>query len=199
MICNRKHHGFVAGAVVLLTAGLPEVAVSQRSIPPIASRDSVTMAVSEMYEAGDTYRFFLGRTYRDLWAARIRVPVLDLRTFAGGLTAVREGGGMQTRSLRLTGADSSEFVFRPVFKEFFGRLPKQFENTVIWDIYRDQGSASHPAATVAAPPILKAVGVLHPVPRFVVMPDDARLAPIPPAVGRLHAAIRFAQRRQRST
>ena len=176
MIAFRGSRWLPRGILLTLVVILPRHLQSQRHpAPAILGRDTVTIVASDLYAAGGSYRYLLGDNYRDQWAEPIRVPVLDLRGFAGGLKPLKEGGGMQTRSLRFGAADSSEFVFRPVFKAFFGRLPRQYEGTVIWDVYRDQGSASHPSATVVAPPILRALGILHPVPRLVVMPDDPLL------------------------
>jgi len=148
---------------------------AQRQLPPIASRDTVTIVAKDEFAAGGLKRSLLGDNYRDLWTAPIRVPVLDLRTFAGGLTPLEEGGGAQTRNLRFRRSDGAEYVFRPVVKRSSGSLSKVFDNTIVQDIFRDQASASHPGATVVAPAMLAAVGVLHPVPRLVVMPDDPLL------------------------
>ena len=49
----------------------------------------------------DWHSLLLGREYRSLWVTPITVPVLDLRTFAGGLRPVLKGGGQQTKSLLL--------------------------------------------------------------------------------------------------
>jgi hypothetical protein len=119
-------------------------------------------------------RFILGDTYRDLWTTPIRVPVLDLRRFAGGLTPTKTGGGNQTRSLRFVSADGTEYVFRLVDKDN-ASVPAGFEQTIVHSIARDQVSAHHPAAAVVAAPLLQAAGVLHPTPILAVMPDDSLL------------------------
>ena len=144
-------------------------------MPVVIGTDSVSIAAGPSYAAGGLHRSLFGNNYRDEWTTPIRVPVLDLGTFAGGLTPTKLGGGRQTRSLRFVGPDSIEFVFRPVYKAQT-ILPDQFRRTIIWDIFKDQGTASHPGGVVVAPPILDAVDVrLHPSPRLAVMPDDARL------------------------
>ena len=56
-------------------------------------------------------RFLLGDHYRKEWAEPVEVEVLDLETQAGGLMPVRIGGGLQTKSLRLAGADGKEYTF----------------------------------------------------------------------------------------
>lgn len=141
---------------------------------PVAAQDSVTVVAGARYQAGGLKRFLLGHTYRDLWAAPIRVPVLDLRRFAGGLTPIKLGGGNQTKSLRLLAPDGSEYVFRLVDKNNLS-VPPGFEGTLVEGIARDQVSANHPAAAIVAAPLLRAAGLLHVAPLLAVMPDDSLL------------------------
>jgi hypothetical protein len=163
-------------AIALSAAGIvfsiPASAISQ--MPAVIGKDSITLAAGPSFAASGFHKSMLGENYRAEWTTPIKVPVLDLNTFAGGLTPTKLGGGRQTKSLRFVGADSSEFVFRTVFKsQKF--LPEQYKGTIIWSIFKDQGSASHPAATLAAVPLLEMEGILHPEPRLAYMPDDPRL------------------------
>ena len=157
----------------ILGSTLAQVATAQRPAR-IVSSDSATVAAGAYYDAGPISRFILGNTYRDYWVKPIRVPVLDLRTYAGGLEPLKEGGGMQTRNLRLGAADGSEFVFRSVNKSSVNPPPR-FRRTIVEAIYRDQVSAMYPAAAVVAAPIVEAAGVLHATPEFTVMPNDPLL------------------------
>ncbi|HKU60975.1 MAG TPA: hypothetical protein VJQ44_07160 [Gemmatimonadales bacterium] len=134
---------------------------------------TVRMAAGPEYEAGLVHRFFFGSRYRKLWATPIEVPVLDLETFAGGLRPTRKGGGEQTRSLRLQGADGKEYSFRSVNKDPSGALPPELRGTAAADVVRDQTSAGHPAGALVVAPILRATGVLHVEPQLVVMPRDS--------------------------
>ena len=77
--------------------------------------DSVVITPGAQYRAGGLHRFFFGTRYRALWTTPIKVPVLDLAHYAGGLKPTRKGGGQQTRSLRFTGGDGREYAFRSVF------------------------------------------------------------------------------------
>lgn len=52
--------------------------------------DSIRVVASGQYQAGGFHRLILGDGYRDVWAAPLRVPVLDLDKVAGGL---RSWGG----------------------------------------------------------------------------------------------------------
>jgi hypothetical protein len=142
---------------------------------PRPGDDSVVVRASRKYGASGVHRYLLGGNYRDLWYTPIKVPVLDLGKFAGGLTALEEGGNAQTRNLHLRGADGKRYVFRPVFKEVL-QLPDDFKGTVVEDIFADGLSASHPAATVLPNAFLEASGLLHAEPQLHVMPDDPKLA-----------------------
>ncbi len=149
-------------------------AVAQVSPPPPSGTPTATVAAGTRYQAGALRRFLLGDTYRDLWSTPMTVPVLDLRTFAGGLRPTKTGGGNQTRSLRFKDSNGSEFVFRLVDKSGL-TLPPGFEHTILESIARDQISASHPAGAVVADKMLTAAGVPHPTPMLAVMPGDTLL------------------------
>jgi hypothetical protein len=149
---------------------------------PVVGTDSVVVQAGRDYAAGSFKRKMLGDNYRDLWTTSIKVPVLDLKTFAGGLRPYKQGGGKQAKSLRFVTKDSIEYVFRPVHKTQLV-LPEQYKGTIIWEIFRDQGSASHPTAAAASAPMMTAAGVLHPNPILVWMPDDPQLGEFRKDVG----------------
>jgi hypothetical protein len=134
-------------------------------------RDSVTIVAGPDFAAGGFHRWLLGDNYREEWTTPIKVPVLDLHSFAGGLKPLEKGGGAQTVSLRFIAPDSTEWAFRSIQKRV-GVLSKQYEGTVIYYIFKDEGSASHPASFLAAEPMEDAAEVLHPTGRLAVMPDD---------------------------
>ncbi|HKT60846.1 MAG TPA: BamA/TamA family outer membrane protein, partial [Gemmatimonadales bacterium] len=113
--------------------------------------------------------------YRDLWATPIRVPILDLHQFAGGLNPTERGGGKQTKSLRFKGADGRQYQFRSVDKDPSPLIPEPLRRTVARRIFQDQISAGHPAAPLVVSPLLDAAGVLHSEPRLVFLPDDPAL------------------------
>jgi hypothetical protein len=163
------------GTAVLLGALLAtstfSTAAAQTPTVRNIGTDSVVVVPGEIFKAGSFHRFFLGDNYRAEWTTPIKVPVLNLRTFHGGLKPLEKGGGAQTISLRFVAPDGSEFVFRSVRKAFTV-LPAQYKGTIVWYIVRDQGSASHPLGAVAAAPMQAVAGVLHPTPVVAVMPDD---------------------------
>src|SRR6185503_4890550 len=94
--------------------------------PVLAQADSahyVLVAPSPQYEAGGIWRMFFGADWRDLWTTPTKVEVLNLQTFAGGLTPVKQGGGQQTKSLRFRAPDGRQFNFRSVDKDPSAVLP----------------------------------------------------------------------------
>lgn len=126
-------------------------------------------------QAGALRRFFLGDLHRDAWTASVRVPYIDLGTEAGGLTPEKRGGGLQTTSLRLEGADGKEYVLRATKKEPERALRAAFRNTIVESISRDQAAVQHPFGAYLVPPLADAVGVYHTNPKPVYLPKDPRL------------------------
>lgn len=171
---TSRHRCTIAVACFLLIA-LPAAVVAQGAglLPSVATRDSVTIAANARAKASGLHRFLLGGVYRDLWTAPMRVPVLDLRTFAGGLRVDKEGGGNQTRSLHLTSASGVDFVFRSVRK--WPKLPPEWRGGIFDAVARDAVSNSHPAGSLVAARLMAAADILHVTPVLVVMPDDALL------------------------
>jgi len=145
------------------------------TVPTVTTAPTVTVVPGARYAAGRLRRFFLGAHYRDLWTTPLRVPVLDLAAFAGGLTPAKRGGGMQTKSLRLLGRDGREYAFRSLDKDPSKTLPPELRETFARDLVQDQISSSHPAAPLVAARLAESAGVLHVEPRLVVLPDDPAL------------------------
>src|SRR5581483_10503448 len=97
----------------------------------VPANSTVTIVPGARYRAGWLHRAFFGSRYRELWATPITVPVLDLRTYAGGLRPTRKGGGKQTRSLRFKSADGRRFAFRSVDKDPSPLLPPELRETLV--------------------------------------------------------------------
>lgn len=127
------------------------------------------------YGASWPHRLLFGGRWRDDWTTALEVPKLDLGTFHGGLTPFRRGGGMQTKNLRLTGADRRTWVFRSVDKDPTRLLEEETRASMAAELVRDVTSWAHPTAELVVAPLLEAVDVLHATPELVVMPDDPRL------------------------
>ncbi|HEX8210102.1 MAG TPA: BamA/TamA family outer membrane protein [Longimicrobium sp.] len=145
------------------SAPAPRAALTAEAVPGAA------------YRAGRVQRMVLGTGYRTLWATPASVEVLDVASYAGGLTPTRTGGDFSTRSLRFRGADGLEYVFRPVDKDVTQGLHPHLKNTMVDRVVQDQVSVALPGAVLVASALQTAAGVRHAPPRLVVLPDDASL------------------------
>jgi len=170
-MCN---YGSMLRAIVVLVLVIAAGVGLRHPVSAQADHGEIA-AAGDHYSAGLLHRWVLGRHYRDLWTAIIEVELLDLSSFAGGLEPLRTGGGQQTRSLRLVGADGREYSFRSVDKDPSAVLDTLLRGTIIDDLVQDGISAAHPYGALVAGPLLEAVGVLHAEPLLRLMPDDPAL------------------------
>ncbi|NNF12917.1 MAG: BamA/TamA family outer membrane protein [Gemmatimonadetes bacterium] len=163
----------LSAAVTLLLA-FGGTAHGQVNPPPAPGTPAAVVAPGAGYRAGALEQRLFGRGYRELWTTPIEVPVVDLETFAGGLTPLRLGGGSTTRTLHLRGGDGRRYVLRSVEKS-----PIEFEifnRSILADMIQDQISSFHPTGAPVVSALLDAVDVLHTQPTYMVVPDDPRLA-----------------------
>ncbi len=178
---NMTSASFVSGAlrgalvVAILTPSVVPESAARAQQAPAARAESIVVVPGASYAAGSFSRFLFGDHYRDMWTRPLSVPVLSLTTFANGLRPIARGGSMQTRSLRLSGGDGRQYVFRSVDKDPSRSLPADLRETYASHVVRDLISAEHPAAGILVAGLLDAVGVLHATPQLVVMPNDERL------------------------
>lgn len=105
---------------ILYIAGImiaPGYCIAQGAMQSPAT-NTIKVAANEQYnKAGKVKRILLGEHYREDWATAVDVEILDMSSETGGLTAIKLGGGMQTKSLRLKGANGKEYVLRSVNKD----------------------------------------------------------------------------------
>ena len=164
----------LATGIALSALGVAEPVGAQVVPPPPPGTDSVTVTPGA-YRSSAFYAWLMGAGYRSLWTTPIRVPVADLDELGGGLTPMRLGGGMTTRTLHVRGANGRRYVFRSVDKTPTDLL-EEFEGTPLQAILQDQISSFHPSGAPVVARLLDAVGVLHTDPKYMVVPDDPRLA-----------------------
>jgi hypothetical protein len=134
-----------------------------------------TLVIGEQYRAGGFHRWLWGADYRDLYTTPVQLPVLDLHTYAGGLTPTAPLGHGETLALGLKGADGKQYTFRALIKDPTEHLPLDLRETLARKVLLDQMASGHPAGHVIVPPLLEAAHVLHNEPQLVVMPDDPAL------------------------
>jgi hypothetical protein len=133
------------------------------------------MAGRPEYDASGFQKLLMGSGYRKLWTTPIDFELLDLRSFAGGLTPVRQVGSMQSIGLAMKGQDGRSYTFRTSDKDPKRILPPEWGDTVPARLFQDSTTANHPGVGFVVPPLAEVAGVLHTTPRYVFMPDDPAL------------------------
>lgn len=139
-----------------------------------ARAQTVMVTPSTDYERGALWRMMFGEAWRELWVARIEVPVLDIGTFKGGLEPFQQGGN-QSKTLRMRGADGRTYIFRSTDKNIMKAMPDDLKDTPIGHVIQDQTAAFHPSSALVVAELQESVGVLQARPQLVFMPDDPRL------------------------
>jgi len=126
------------------------------------------------------YESLLGDRYREVYSKKINVKVATLDTLYGGLEILREGGGHQTRSLRLVTKDGRELNMRALrksatqylqtvlFKE--NHIEDEFTKTKVEELVLDFYTAAHPYAFSAVPTLSDAAEVYHTNPKLYYIP-----------------------------
>jgi hypothetical protein len=134
-----------------------------------------TVVIAPQYKASGFHDWLWGSDYRPLWTTPISVEVLDLKSFAGGLTAAFRVGGQETKGLALKGNDGRDYTFRAIDKDPTSVLPEELRDTWVRNLVQDQIAADHPASFFVVDELMKAAGVPRTEQRLVVMPDDPAL------------------------
>ena len=141
-----------------------------------ANTDSVRGATAGRQYArhGGLYFALVGRHHRPSWAAPVNVPVLRLaQARPGGLQPGKVGGGFNSTSLGLNGADGRTYVIRTVDKDPIRATPQAVRGTFLVNVLRDNVSSTNPYASLVVPPLSQAVGVPRSLPQlFYVRADD---------------------------
>ncbi len=135
----------------------------------------VTAVNTEYNKAGKIKRFYFGEHYRKEWATPVEIEILNLDSAAGGLTPIKIGGGLQTKSLRLQSGDGKEYVLRSVNKDPSKAIPRELIGSFADDIVQDQISSSNPYAPLAVSALAEAAGIFHTQPKLVYVPESLRL------------------------
>ena len=168
-----------AAAVPRVVATIVALSLAVAAHPAEVKR---VMAGRPGYDTSGFHNLFMGSGYRRLWVTPIDFPVLDLASYAGGLTPVRQVGSMQSIGLALKGKDGRSYTFRTSDKDPKRILPPEWVDTVPARLFQDSTSANHPGVGFVVPPLAEAAGVLHTTPSYVFMPDD-------PALGEFRATF----------
>jgi len=158
----------------------PSTVHQDRSVAAILIKDSVTVVANTKYGKASRFKkFFLGENYRKEWAAETTLPLLQLSQLYGGLSPVKQGGGMQSISLRLTDPTGREWALRSVNKRTESLIPEELHGTFVQDVLDDATSAQHPYSALMIPALANAVNVphAHPIIGVVAQQHIGRIRP----------------------
>lgn len=168
----RQKSAALAFCIYLAASSVAQTTVV-KDAPPV-SGTTVVIPGAE-YRRSEYHNFFWGRHYRKEWSTPVRVNDFYLDTAAGGLLPYAEGGGRQSKTLRLRNGDDMEYVLRSVNKDFGRALPEEMRGTVISRIAKDQASIGHPFAAITITPMARAAGIYHTNPVIVFVPAQPAL------------------------
>jgi hypothetical protein len=177
MKAGHRGTGALALAWAFFISG-PSGAVAVEASPEAAAESGTTRRVvagRPEYDKSWYFKLHFGEGYRKLWTSPFEAAVLDLRTYAGGLTPVRQVGSMQSIGLALKGADGRAYTFRTLDKDPTKILPPEWRDSFPAQIFQDQTTASHPGTAFIVPALAEAASVAHTNPAVVFMPDDPAL------------------------
>ena len=138
---------------------------------------SIVVTAGEQFKKNSVGKTVLGEHYREEWATPVRVRLLDMKCYAGGLTPLKKGGGRQTTSIRLMGNDSIQYTLRTLSKDPASLLPEGLRETFADDILQDQMSSAHPYGALVIPEMAQALGLYHLKPELVYVPMAPQLGP----------------------
>ena len=155
---------------------LPHSSAAQMAQQEREGKSTIIIAADPRYnKASGVKRFFWGHHYRQEWATPIEVEILDLENEAGGLTPIKFGGGLQTRSLRLKGANGREYVLRSVQKDVSKAIVAELRETFAKDVVQDQVSSANPYAPMVVALLSVVAGIFNSKPRLVYVTNSNRL------------------------
>lgn len=133
------------------------------------------VAAGAEYKKPKFYQFLWGKNSRKEWITPVRIPVVDLDTLYGGLKPYQQGGGNETKSLRLKNAKGQELTMRSINKSRNDVVDKEFKGTVVEDIIQDGVSMSYPYSAFAVSLMQQAAGIPHTTPILIYVPEQKAL------------------------
>ena len=144
---------------------------------------SVSMPITTKYKASASKEFFWGKHYRKEWGTVVSFPILDMKTFKGGLTPDKLGGGHQSKSLRVIAGDGKEYVLRTVNKDLTPLVPENLRGTYLHRQANDQLSMANPYAALVVARLAEKIAIFHMNPEIVFVPSTEDLKEFRDTIG----------------
>ena len=141
-------------------------------------KDSTIQSVTnnKVDPIGGFHKFLFGDHHRELYLEKYSFPVLDLNTFKGGVTPIKQGGGKQTSSLRVRDSRGRDYALRGMTKDASRFLPYPFNKMMPAKfLVEDNFLATHPFAPLTIAHLAEAINVYHTNPRLYYIPSQPKL------------------------
>lgn len=148
------------------------------------STQKASIYTKEEVNKSGFYKWFFGEHYRDIYGREIEAPVLFLDSLPHNVKAITEGGGNQSRSLRLIDDNENEYTVRELRKSGVRFIQSKIKNhyvldymedTVAEEIVQDYYTTAQPYAQFAINELLDAIDIAHANPKIVYLPKQERL------------------------
>ncbi|MFH6999861.1 metallophosphoesterase [Flavobacterium sp. FlaQc-57] len=140
---------------------------------------------TKMTQKSFIHKFLFGNHYRKYYSLPIEAKIATLDTLMGGLKPIREGGGHQSISLRLSDSKGREYVMRAMkksatqflqsvaFKDQY--IVNDFEDTYAENFLLDFYTTSHPYTPFAVGNMADQLGLAHTNPILYYIPKQNAL------------------------
>lgn len=136
----------------------------------------------KMTQKSAFHRFLFGQHYRKYYSLPIEATTATVDTLKGGLKPIREGGGHQSVSLRMSDPQGREYIMRAMkksatvflqsvaFKDQY--VVNEFEKTYAEDFLFDFYTTSHPYSSFAIGNMSDQIGLRHTNPILYYIPKQ---------------------------
>ncbi len=165
--------------------------ISKPDLQPLAfpSYQSAPHAINVGIPLGTTaegkrYKSPMGSHYRDVYARKYTIPVLDMNTYRGGIKPLEIAEEGQKIVLQFQGRRGRQYIMRPIIGEDLNFLPPAFNRSLFAQAWsRDEFLSMHPFASTAIPLMAEACNIFHTDPKFFYVPAQPALQEFNDAFG----------------
>ncbi|MDT7830233.1 BamA/TamA family outer membrane protein [Pricia sp. S334] len=150
-----------------------------------ATTQMASIYTPEETDKSGLFKWMWGDHYRSLYSKKVEAPILHLDELPNGVRPISEGGGTQSRSLRLIDDNEHEYTLRALRKSAVRFIQATairdhyvedyLENTLAERILLDFYTTSHPYAQFAMPKLSKSLNILHANPSVYYVPRQEGL------------------------
>ena len=176
---ENKHEKKLFEREIIKAKEINWAAILDNKFPP-----TVTTSIysAKMTDKGIFHKFLFGQHYRKYYSMPIEARTATLDTLMGGLKPIREGGGHQSVSLRMSNPKGREYVMRAMKKSATAFLQSvafkdqyvvnDFEQTYAEDFLLDFYTTTHPYTPFAVASLSDQLGLLHTNPVLYYIPKQ---------------------------